>query len=118
MLSMNFPDSLRIYQSHRFSVKKICSSVIESASTACNIVSCFLFPKNNDWFKEQLLGQLADYDGPEADDETSKGWNKLFINVSNLLYHVMECIVVQQELSVLVTSVFFVLSILSPPSWI
>ena len=28
------------------------------------------------------MGQLVDYEGPEAEDDKSKGWNKLFINVS------------------------------------
>ena len=32
------------------------------------------------------MGQLADYEGPEAEDDKSKGWNKLFINVSHYVY--------------------------------
>ena len=29
------------------------------------------------------MEQIADYDGPEAEDQKSKGWNKLFVYVSN-----------------------------------
>ena len=48
------------------------------------------YSQANDWFKEKLLEQITNYEGPQDQDEISKGWNKLFIKVSKyktLMWH-------------------------------
>ena len=40
------------------------------------------FFQSDEWLQGNMLTLMAAYDGPQATDEISKGWNKLFIEVS------------------------------------
>lgn len=45
------------------------------------VVALWIFMRQtgDEWFRGQLLEQLDNYEGPEATDDVSKGWNTLFM---------------------------------------
>ena len=40
-----------------------------------------LYLQADEWFQGKMLTLLESYEGPSASDDTSKGWNTLFMNV-------------------------------------
>lgn len=55
------------------------------------VVALWIFMRHttDEWFRGQMLSLLTSYEGPEATDEVSRGWNKLFMKA--------ECCAVNDE---------------------